>query len=51
MAKKNMKERSVDVAVMGAGTTGIGAARTATQHDVSVALINGGPYGTLCARR
>jgi dihydrolipoamide dehydrogenase len=50
MAKKKTKEHSVDVAVMGAGTSGIGAARAAIQHGVSVALIQNGPYGTTCAR-
>ena len=42
--------RKVDVAVIGTGTAGMGAYRAARQHTESVVLIEGGPYGTTCAR-
>lgn len=45
-----MKDRSVDVAVIGAGTAGLGAWRQASEHADEVVLIEGGPYGTTCAR-
>ena len=45
-----MDEHSVDVAIVGAGTGGMGAARAASQHGVSIALIEGDQYGTTCAR-
>jgi dihydrolipoamide dehydrogenase len=45
-----MKERSVDVAILGTGTAGMSAYRTAVAHTESVALIERGPYGTTCAR-
>jgi dihydrolipoamide dehydrogenase len=45
-----MQELSVDVAIIGAGTAGITAYRGAIEHTDSVLLIEGGPYGTLCAR-
>ena len=45
-----MNEHSVDVAIIGAGTGGMGAARAASQHGVSIALIEGDQYGTTCAR-
>jgi len=40
----------VDVAVIGAGTAGMGAYRAARAHSDSVLLIEGGAYGTTCAR-
>ncbi len=40
----------VDVAVIGAGTAGLGAFRAARQHTDEVVLIEGGAYGTTCAR-
>ena len=40
----------VDVAIIGSGTAGMGAYRTARAHTDSVLLIEGGPYGTTCAR-
>lgn len=41
----------VDVAVIGAGTAGIVARRQALTHGAKrVLLIEGGPYGTTCAR-
>ncbi|MDE1461019.1 dihydrolipoyl dehydrogenase [Spartinivicinus poritis] len=45
-----MKQLNVDVAVIGAGTAGLGAYRTAKAHTDNVVLIEGGPYGTTCAR-
>ncbi|MGF1508135.1 MAG: dihydrolipoyl dehydrogenase [Myxococcota bacterium] len=42
--------RSVDVAVVGAGTAGLAAYRAARAHTDRVLLLNGGPYGTTCAR-
>ena len=45
-----MAMRKVDVAIIGAGTAGMGAYRAARQHTDSVVLIEGGPYGTTCAR-
>ncbi len=40
----------VDVAIIGAGTAGMGAYRAARAHTDSVLLIEGGNYGTTCAR-
>lgn len=45
-----MKTMQVDVAVIGAGTAGLGARRTAEKHGASTVMIEGGPYGTTCAR-
>lgn len=45
-----MQERKVDIAIIGAGTAGLGAYRAAKQHTDSVVMIEGGPYGTTCAR-
>ena len=45
-----MKTLKVDVAVIGAGTAGLAAYRTAKAAGASVALIEGGAYGTTCAR-
>ena len=42
--------RKVDVAIIGAGTAGMGAYRAARAHTDNVVLIEGGPYGTTCAR-
>lgn len=39
-----------DVAIIGAGTAGMSAYREATQYTDRVALIDGGPLGTTCAR-
>ncbi|RKF22165.1 dihydrolipoyl dehydrogenase [Alginatibacterium sediminis] len=41
---------SVDVAVIGGGTAGLAAYRAAKQHSESVLLIEGGEFGTTCAR-
>ncbi|MDD5176359.1 MAG: dihydrolipoyl dehydrogenase [Sterolibacterium sp.] len=40
----------VDVAIIGSGTAGMGAYRAARAHTDSVLLIEGGAYGTTCAR-
>ena len=45
-----MEHRSVDVAIIGTGTAGMAAYRAAREHTQSIALIEGGPYGTTCAR-
>jgi len=45
-----MTNRHVDVAIIGAGTAGMGAYRAATQHTDNVVLIEGEQYGTTCAR-
>ena len=45
-----MKTLNVDVAVIGGGTAGLGAYRAAKAHTGSVVMIEGGPYGTTCAR-
>src|SRR5437763_14465198 len=41
---------SVDVAVIGAGTAGLAAYRAAKSAGKRVVVIEGGPYGTTCAR-
>lgn len=45
-----MKTISVDVAVIGAGTAGLAAYRAAVAGGRRTVLIEGGPYGTTCAR-
>jgi len=40
----------VDVAVIGAGTAGLAAYRAARAAGASAVVIEGGPYGTTCAR-
>jgi dihydrolipoamide dehydrogenase len=40
----------VDVAIIGSGTAGMAAYRSARTHTGSVLLIEGGDYGTTCAR-
>ncbi|MCE2027655.1 dihydrolipoyl dehydrogenase [Sessilibacter corallicola] len=45
-----MQTRSVDVAIIGAGTAGLAAYRAAKNHTQNVVIIEGGPYGTTCAR-
>ena len=42
--------RKVDVAVIGAGSAGLPAYRAARMHTEKVVLIEGGVYGTTCAR-
>lgn len=45
-----MKQLNVDVAVIGGGTAGLGAYRAAKLSTPSVVMIEGGPFGTTCAR-
>ena len=45
-----MQTRNVKVAVIGAGSAGLAAYRAARQHTPDVVLIEGGAYGTTCAR-
>ena len=40
----------VDVAVIGAGSAGLPAFRAARMHTEKVVLVEGGVYGTTCAR-
>jgi dihydrolipoamide dehydrogenase len=42
--------QDVAVAIIGAGTAGMGAFRSARQHTEDVVLIDPGPFGTTCAR-
>lgn len=45
-----MKTLETDVAIIGAGTAGLAAYRAAAKSGQSVLMIEGGPYGTTCAR-
>jgi len=45
-----METISCDVAVIGAGSAGLTAYRSAHQAGKRVVMIEGGPYGTTCAR-
>ncbi|MBK9130056.1 MAG: dihydrolipoyl dehydrogenase [Gammaproteobacteria bacterium] len=45
-----MKELEVDIAVIGAGTAGLAAYRTGIGAGKRAVIIEGGPYGTTCAR-
>jgi dihydrolipoamide dehydrogenase len=45
-----MADRTVDVAVIGAGSAGLNARRTAEKAGASTVLIERGPHGTTCAR-
>lgn len=45
-----MKLLTVDVAVIGAGTAGLAAYRAAVAAGKHAVIIEGGPYGTTCAR-
>lgn len=45
-----MRKHDVDVAILGAGTAGMAAYREVTKQTSRVALIDGGPLGTTCAR-
>lgn len=45
-----MHTLNIDVAIIGAGTAGLAAYRAAKAHGKSAVLIEGGPYGTTCAR-
>jgi dihydrolipoamide dehydrogenase len=45
-----MKLLQVDVAIIGAGTAGMSAYRSALEHTANVVVIEDGAYGTTCAR-
>ena len=45
-----MQTLKVDVAVIGSGTAGLNARRQVEKDGGSAALIESGPYGTMCAR-
>jgi dihydrolipoamide dehydrogenase len=45
-----MNERTVDVAVIGTGSAGLAAYRAALEATNNVVVIEGGQYGTTCAR-
>jgi dihydrolipoamide dehydrogenase len=45
-----MDVMQVDVAIIGAGSAGMSAYRAALEHTENVVVIEGGPYGTTCAR-
>lgn len=45
-----MEKRKVDVAVIGAGTAGLGAFHEARKLTENVVITEGGAYGTTCAR-
>lgn len=45
-----MEKRKVEVAIIGAGTAGMGAYRAASKHTSDLVMIEGGQYGTTCAR-
>ncbi len=45
-----MIQREVDVAIIGSGTAGMAAYRAAKAHTDNIVLIEGGEYGTTCAR-
>ena len=45
-----LKTLHTDVAIIGAGTAGMTAYRAALDHTERVLVIEGGPYGTTCAR-
>ena len=47
---KNNQNIHVEVAIIGTGTAGMGAYREVRKHIDSIALIEGGHYGTTCAR-
>jgi dihydrolipoamide dehydrogenase len=48
--RSSSPERSVDVAILGAGTAGLAAYRAAKAVTPSVLLVEGGTYGTTCAK-
>lgn len=45
-----MNKRKVDIAIIGAGTAGLTAYNSARKHTDNLVLIEGGAYGTTCAR-
>lgn len=46
----DMSSKQVEVAIIGAGTAGMSAYREVRKHTDSIALIEGGSFGTTCAR-
>ena len=50
MNNLQVSSRQVDVAVIGAGSAGLPAFRAARKHTENLVLIEGGVYGTTCAR-
>ena len=42
--------RTVDVAILGAGSAGLSARRAVKKQGRSVVMIDPGPFGTTCAR-
>ena len=46
----NRPMHEVDIAIIGAGTAGMGSYRAALRHTDRLVLIEGGSYGTTCAR-
>lgn len=44
------QKKTVDVAIIGAGTAGLSARREAKKAGASVLMIDPGPFGTTCAR-
>ena len=50
MNNSQTSTRQVDVAVIGAGSAGLPAFRAARKHTENLVLIEGGVYGTTCAR-
>ena len=50
MNNKQKYSRQVDVAVIGAGSAGLPAFRAARKYTENIVLIEGGTYGTTCAR-
>jgi len=47
---ETMTEQSADIAIIGVGTAGMAADREAREFTDSIALIEGGPFCTTCAR-
>lgn len=45
-----MKTLFVDVAILGFGTSGMNAYRSAAKHTQNIVVVQNGPYGTTCAR-
>ncbi|NOR68832.1 MAG: dihydrolipoyl dehydrogenase, partial [Methylomarinum sp.] len=45
-----MRIMNVDIAIIGSGTAGLTAYREAKKYTDSIIMIEGGPYGTTCAR-
>lgn len=45
-----MLEQEVDIAIIGGGTAGMTAYREAKKYSSRVVMIEGGPFGTTCAR-